>query len=297
MSGIDKPRRMRELFAQPGIIVCPGVYDGLTVKLVEQAGFDIAVVSGAAVSASLLGAPDLGVMSMTELLQQVRNIVDASDIPIIADAETGFGGVQNVVRTVRALEKAGVAAYILEDQTQNRKCGHFADKSVIPTSEMVLKLKAAVRTRENPDVVLIARTDALEIEGIDAAIARARAYAEAGADCLFVEAPRTPEHMEYIISSLKDTGLPLKANMAEGGLTPMYSAAELEKIGFKLVTYPGGTQKVVVKMVSAFLRSLKETGSIDEFYPSKMAALAERSAVLGLSDYLQFETDLLAESS
>lgn len=280
--------------ARPGIIVTPGVYDGLTARLVEQAGFEVAVVSGAAVSASVLGVPDLGLISMAEMAEQIRNLVDAVDIPVIADAEAGFGGVQNVVRTVHAFERAGVAGCILEDQAENRRCGHFADKSVVPIEDMVLKLKAAVRTRENPDLLIMARTDALAIEGIDAALVRARAYAEAGVDCLFVEAPSTTEQLERIPSALQDVGLPLWANMAEGGLTPMHTAAELAKMGYKFACYPGGCQKVMVKVVAEYLRSLRATGSVEEFYPSRMATLAERSAVLGLDTYLQIETDLVA---
>jgi 2,3-dimethylmalate lyase len=292
----NRPGQLREVMSRPGIIVTPGAYDGLTARLVQQAGFDVAVVSGAAVSASVLGAPDLGLISMSEMVDQVRNLVDAVDIPVIADGEAGFGGVQNVIRTAHAFERAGVAGYILEDQTQNRRCGHFADKSVVPVDEMVLKLKAAVQTRENPDLLIMARTDALAIEGIDAALARARAYAEAGADCLFVEAPSTDEELERIPAALDDLGLPLWANMAEGGLTPMHSAAELEDIGYKFACYPGGCQKVMVKVVAQYLESLRTSGSVDAYYPSKMATLAERSAVLGLDDYLQAETDLIGGS-
>lgn len=286
--------KLRSLLARPGIIVTPGVYDGLSARMVQHAGFDLAVVSGAAVSASVLGVPDLGIISMAEMVTQVRGLVDAVDIPVIADAEAGFGGVQNVIRTAHAMEQAGVAGYILEDQSENRRCGHFADKSVIPVEDMVLKVKAAVRTRENPDILIMARTDALAIEGFDAAIGRARAYAEAGADALFVEAPATIEQLERIPAALADLGLPLWANMAEGGLTPLCTAGELEKMGYKFACYPGGIQKIMVKVVSGYLRTLRATGSIEEFYPSMMATLAERSAILGLDEYLRIETDLVA---
>ena len=290
----DKVAKLRALLARPGIIVTPGVYDGLSARMVQQAGFDLAVVSGAAVSASVLGMPDLGVISMVEMVNQVRGLVDAVDIPVIADAEAGFGGVQNVVRTTHAMELAGVAGFILEDQSENRKCGHFADKSVIPVEDMVLKLRAAARTRENPELLIMARTDALAIEGIDAALDRARAYAEAGADALFVEAPATLEELERIPAALADLGLPLWANMAEGGLTPLCTADQLEKMGYKFACYPGGVQKIMVKVVSEYLRTLRATGSIEEFYPARMATLAERSAILGLAGYLQVETDLVA---
>lgn len=286
--------KLRSLIAEPGIIVTPGVYDGLSARMVQQAGFGLAVVSGAAVSASVLGMPDLGIISMSEMVTQVRGLVDAVDIPVIADAEAGFGGVQNVIRTARAMEQAGVAGYIIEDQSENRKCGHFADKSVVPVEDMVLKLKAAVRSRENPDVLIMARTDALAIEGVDAAIDRARAYADAGADALFVEAPATIEQLEQIPTALGDLHLPLWANMAEGGLTPLCTADQLEKMGYKFACYPGGVQKVMVKVVAEYLRTLRATGSIDEFYPSRMATLAERSAVLGLNEYLKIETDLVS---
>lgn len=296
MTNLDKPRILRELLAKPEIIVTPGVYDGLTARLVERAGFSVAAVSGAGVTASLLGAPDLGLITMTEMVDQVRNIVNSVDIPVLADGETGFGGVQNVMRAARMWEQAGVAGYFIEDQTMNRRCGHFKNKQVISTADMIIKIKAAVKARENPDLLIIARTDARSIEGMASALSRARAYAEAGAECLFVEAPQSVEELEEVCESLKDLGLPLKANMAEGGITPIQTVKRLEEMGYKFAHFPGGAQKVAVKAMGSFLASLKSTGSIDEFYPSKMATLDERSEVLGLEGYLRSETELLVST-
>jgi 2-methylisocitrate lyase-like PEP mutase family enzyme len=294
MSTVNKPKALRELLARPGIIVSPGIYDGLTARLAERAGFEVAGVSGAALTASALGAPDLGLLTMTEMLERVRGIVSSVEIPIMADAENGYGGVLNVRRLVQLLEQAGVAGFFIEDQTQNRRCGHFENKTVVPIEDMVMKIKAAVQARENPDVLIMARTDARDIEGLPAALTRARAYAEAGAEALFVESPRTADELREIAESLSDLGLPLKANMAEGGKTPILPKEELEAMGYKFAHFPGGSQKVAVRAISEFFDSLRTTGGIGDFYPGRMASLAERSEVLGLADYLEIESELTA---
>lgn len=292
---VNGPKLLRDRLAQPGIIVTPGVYDCLSAKLVERAGFDVVAVSGAALSASIIGVPDLGLLTQTEMIDRVRNIVNSVNIPVMADGETGFGGVLNVMRTARLLEQAGVAGYFIEDQVQNRRCGHFANKSVIPIDEMVLKIKAAVKARENPDLLIMARTDARQIEGLESALTRARAYAEAGADSLFVEAPTSLEELAEIVESLKDLRIPLKANMAEGGVTPQQSASELESLGYKFAHFPGAVQKVALRSVADFLDELKSTGSIASYYPEKMASLDERSSVLELDKFLSIESELLGE--
>jgi methylisocitrate lyase len=273
--------------------VTPGVYDCLSARLVEDAGFEVVAVSGAAVAASALGAPDLGLLTMAEIVERVRAIVESVRVPVIADCENGFGGPLNVMRTVQQFERAGVAGLFIEDQPQARRCGHFTGKTVVPRDEMVQKIRAAVKARTNPDLMLMARTDARTVEGLDAAIARARAYAEAGADSLFVEAPETTEELQQIAESLADLGLPLKANMAEGGKTPLATAEELEAMGYKFAHFPGSCQKVALRAMQSFLGDLRATGSIADWYPERMASLDERSAVLRLQGYLDVEQELL----
>ena len=292
---MNKPQALRELLRRPGIVVTPGAYDALSARLVEQAGFEMVAVTGAGVAASRLGAPDMGLVTMTEMVDQVANIVNAVDVPVFADCETGFGGVLNVMRTVQALERAGVAGLFLEDQTYPPRCGHFANKSVISTEDMVLKIKAAIKARENPDLMIMARTDARAVEGLESALTRARAYAEAGADSLMVESPTTKEEVAEVAESLADLGLPLKANMAEGGSTPLHTAEELEKLGYKFAHFPGACQKVALKAMSSFLQELRATGSIDGYFPSKMATLGERSEILGLQKYMDIEKILMGE--
>jgi 2-methylisocitrate lyase-like PEP mutase family enzyme len=233
---------------------------------------------------------------MTEIAERVRAIVDSVGIPVVADCENGYGGPLNVMRTTQVFERAGVAGFFIEDQTQDRRCGHFTGKTVIPLDDMVMKIRAAVKARENPDLMIMARTDARQVEGLASALARARAYAEAGADSLFVEAPETKEELIEVAETLADLGLPLKANMAEGGRTPILTAPELEAVGYKFAHFPGGCQKVALKAMEAFLSVLRETGSIGDYYPGKMASLAERSELLGLPGFLEIEQRLLAEA-
>jgi 2-methylisocitrate lyase-like PEP mutase family enzyme len=226
--------RLRALLAAPGVLVVPGAYDALAARLIEEAGFPAVYATGAGIANAYLGWADVGLTTMTEVRDAVRHIVGATTLPVIVDADTGFGNAINVVRTVRELEQVGVASVQLEDQVFPKRCGHFAGKEIIACDEMVGKLRAAVDARRT-DLVLVARTDALAIEGLDAALARARAYRDAGADVLFVEAPRTFEQMRAIGTALQ--GTPLLANMVEGGLTPILPAAELEALGYKIALY------------------------------------------------------------
>jgi 2,3-dimethylmalate lyase len=292
----SQPAKLKALLRRPGILVTPAAYDGLSARLVAAAGFEIVAVTGAGLAASALGVPDLGLMTMTEVVDRIRAIVSAVDVPVIADCESGFGGPLNVMRTVRLMENAGVAGYFIEDQTQARRCGHFSGKTVVPVDEMVMRIRAAVKAREDPDLMIMARTDARAVEGLPAALARARAYAEAGADSLFVEAPESREEVAEIADSLRDLGLPLKANMAEGGRTPLMTAGELEALGYKFAHFPGSCQKVALHAMSELLTTLRATGSIADFYPSRMASLDERSALLDLDGYLQTESELTDES-
>ena len=253
-------RRLRELLAGPGPLIAPGAYDALTARLVEQAGFDVVYMTGFGATAGLTGRPDVGLLTGTEMVDNARRIAAAVDVPVIADADTGYGNAVNVVRTVQLYEQAGVAGLHLEDQVSPKKCGHMAGKQVIPGEEMTGKIRAAVAARRDPDLVLIARTDAAAVEGLDGAIARARSYAAAGADLLFVEAPTSAEAIAQVARELAGVA-PLVFNGAEGGRTPLLSRDRLAELGFALVLYPIGTLLAATAGVQALLRTLRRDGS------------------------------------
>lgn len=285
----EKRRRLREMLSSDRSVVAPGVYDGLTARLVEQAGFDAAIVTGAGVSASLLGAPDVGLMTMSEVLTQTRNIANAVDICVVADCDTGYGNPLNVGRTIREFENSGVAGLFIEDQVSPKRCGHFAGKQIISDDEMVQKLRAAVDARIDADLVLIARTDARAIDGIQEAVRRGRLYAAAGADMIFVEAPHTYEELEFVGGELGSLGLPLMVNLVEGGKTPLVSVDDLAKLGFSFISFSGSLQKTAIKVMQEMLGALMRDGEVTEFYPSKMVSLEERSELLGLPRYFELE--------
>ena len=261
LSGPAAPRaRLRELLARPEPLVAPGAYDALSARLVEQTGFDVVYMTGFGTTASLIGRPDVGLLTGTEMVDNARRIAAAVDLPVIADADTGYGNAINVVRTVQAYEAAGVAGIHLEDQVNPKKCGHMSGKAVIPTGEMVGKLHAAVAARRDPDFVLIARTDAAAVEGLDAAVARARAYAGAGADVLFVEAPTSEDDIARVAGELKGVA-PLVFNWAEGGRTPPISLDTIAELGFSLVLYPIGTLLAATVGMRALLATLRADGT------------------------------------
>jgi 2,3-dimethylmalate lyase len=289
--------RLREILSRPELTVVPGTYDCLSARLVERAGFEVVSVSGAAVTASILGLPDLGLLTMDELLGQVRQIVRSVGIPVMVDCEGGYGGVFNVARTVQEFEAAGVASLCIEDQVvAAKRCGHFQDKQIVPREEMVAKLRAAVRTRTDPEFMIMARTDARAVYGLQEALDRARAYAEAGADILFVEAPEEREEVERVGRELAPLGLPLKINLVEGGKTPLMTHQELGALGFRVLNYSGSLQRAGMKAMQELLVELRRTGNVDAFYPGRVASLDERSAVLGLDAYYKLEQELLDES-
>jgi 2,3-dimethylmalate lyase len=258
--------RLRELLAGPGPVVAPGSYDALSARLVEQAGFDVVYMTGFGSTASLLGRPDVGLLTGTEMIDNARRIVAAVDVPVIADADTGYGNAVNVVRTVQGYEQAGVAGIHLEDQVMPKKCGHMSGKAVIGTDEMVGKIRAAVAARRDPDLVLIARTDAAAVEGLDAAVARARAYADAGADLLFVEAPTSEDAIADVAAQLRGVA-PLVFNWAEGGRTPALPLARIAELGFSLVLYPIGTLLAATAGIRALLATLRTDGTPAEALP------------------------------
>ncbi|MGO9702891.1 MAG: oxaloacetate decarboxylase [Xanthobacteraceae bacterium] len=254
---------LARLHRQP-ILIAPGIYDALTALIAERAGFEALYISGAGISHSRLGRPDIGLVSMSEVVQTVALIRDRVSAHLVVDADTGYGNALNVERTVRLLERAGANAIQLEDQDFPKRCGHLDNKSLIPAQEMVGKVKAAVDTRASKDTVIIARTDAVAVEGFDRAMARAALYRDAGADMLFVEAPRQRDELARI-AALLGKSAPLMVNMVEGGKTPVLPASELETIGFAFVIFPGAIVRTLAKAAEEFYGSLKAHGTTEPF--------------------------------
>jgi 2-methylisocitrate lyase-like PEP mutase family enzyme len=253
-------RRLRELMDRSRPLVAPGAYDALSARLIELAGFDAVYMTGFGAAASLLGKPDIGLLTGTEMADQARRVAAAVDVPVIADADTGYGNALNVERTVALYEQAGIAGIQIEDQVSPKRCGHMSGKAVVAADEMVGKLRAAAAARRDPDVVLIARTDAIAVAGVDEAIARARAYRDAGADVLFVEAPTEEHHVERVASELAGE-MPLLFNWAEGGRTPPLAFDRIAQLGFAIVIYPIGTLLAATAGVRALLHSLAAGGT------------------------------------
>ena len=248
----------------PPIVIAPGVYDALTALLAERSGFDALYISGAGIAYSRLGRPDIGLVGMSEVVQTVALIRDRVGADLIVDADTGYGNALNVQRTVRLLERAGANAIQIEDQDFPKRCGHLDDKVLISAPEMAGKIKAAVDARSSRDTLIIARTDAVAVEGLDRALTRAALYREAGADVLFVEAPRQRDELARIGTRLGKSAS-LMANMVEGGKTPIMSANELEALGFALVIFPGAIVRTLAKAAEDFYVSLKSHGGTDPF--------------------------------
>ncbi len=286
---MTKARRFRELLARPGPIVAPGVYDCISAKIVERAGFPAAFISGAAVTASILGYPDVGLQTMPEILNQARNIARSVEIPVIADVDTGYGNALNVMRTVREFEAAGVAGIFIEDQTFPKRCGHFEGKQVITAEEMVVKVRAACEARRDHDFVIIARTDARAIHGLDDAIERGIKYAEAGADIIFVEALLSVEELEKVARSIPK---PVQANLNEGSKTPLVPVQQLYEMGFKLITYSGLLQRAAIRSMQKALEVLKREGTTESLYPGQVCDLVERSELLDLEAFYELEERL-----
>ena len=274
--------KFRQLLQQPGIIQAPGAYDCLTAKLIQQAGFPAVYMTGAGTSVAQLGYPDLGLATMTDMIANAGAIADILDVPLIADADTGYGGILNVRRTVRQYERAGVAAIHIEDQEMPKRCGHLDDKKVVSTEDMVQKIRAAVDARTDDDFTIIVRTDSIAVTGWEDTMHRCKEYIKAGADALFVEALRTPEEVEQVA---KNINVPLLYNFVESGKSPLLSAAELEKFGFKIVIYPGSALLAVTNVVQQLMAQLKETGTTAHLMDDMVTLVACFEAV-GLSRML-----------
>jgi 2-methylisocitrate lyase-like PEP mutase family enzyme len=245
------------------IVVAPGVYDAFTALTASQAGFETLYVSGAAIAYTRLGRPDIGLVAMSEVAETITLIRDRVGAHLIVDADTGYGNALNVMRTVRTFERAGATAIQLEDQDFPKRCGHLDGKGLIAADEMVGKIKAALDARGSPDTLIVARTDAVAVEGFERAIARAARYREAGADLLFVEAPKTRDELARVVQALP--GVPLMANMVEGGKTPPLAAAQLETIGFALVIFPGGIVRAIAHHAASYYSSLARNGTTEPF--------------------------------
>lgn len=277
-------KNLGPLLSQPEIVVAPGVYDALGALLVAEAGFETVYVSGASIAYARFGKPDLGLLSLDDIAATLTAISERVDLPIIVDADTGFGNALNVIQTVKRLEREGAAAIQLEDQTFPKRCGHLGGKTVVATGEMTGKIRAAVDARQCADTLIIARTDAAAIEGIDAALERAERYAEAGADMLFIEAPGSKSDLQKIVDRFAGRQ-PVMANIVEGGVTPTLTAAELGAMGISLVIFPGGLARATVFMAREYLASLKKHGSSTP-YRGRMVDFHGLNDLLGTEQYL-----------
>ncbi|MEE4348109.1 MAG: isocitrate lyase/phosphoenolpyruvate mutase family protein [Paracoccaceae bacterium] len=255
---------LRARLTAPEILIAPGVYDGLTATLAEQAGFEALYLSGAAVAYTRLGRPDIGLTSVSEMADTMALIRDRTALPVIIDADTGFGNALNAQRTMRLYERAGATALQVEDQTYPKRCGHLADKSLISKQEMAGKIAAMADARAQDATLIIARTDAIAVEGFAAAMDRAEAYVQAGADVLFIEAPRSGEELATIAQTFKGR-VPLLANMVEGGHTPITSAGDLQALGFDIVIFPGGIVRALARTAQDYYASLRANGSNTPF--------------------------------
>ncbi|MBO9644822.1 MAG: oxaloacetate decarboxylase [Pseudacidovorax sp.] len=275
---------LRQRLAEPRPLLAPGVYDALTALLAQQAGFEALYLSGGAVAYTQLGRSDVGLTTATETAQVLARITDRVHLPVIVDADTGYGNALNVQRTVRDLERAGAAMIQLEDQDFPKRCGHLAGKALVSQAEMCGKLKAALDSRRDTDTLILARTDAVAVEGLEAAFARAEAYAECGVDGLFIEALRTREEMQAACRRFGPR-LPLLANMIEGGLTPVSRASDLGELGFRIVIFPGGTARWVAAGLQRYFETLAAEGTTGSLRP-QMLDFDQLNAVIGTPELL-----------
>lgn len=267
-----------------GFLLAPGVYDALSALLAQRGNAEAVYLSGASIAYTRFGRPDIGLVTMTEVAEVIAAIADRIDIPMIVDADNGFGNALNVQRTVRTFERVGAAALQLEDQTMPKRCGHLAGKTLIPNGEMVGKIRAACDARTTEETLVVARTDAIAVEGFEPALARAESYLEAGADVLFIEAPRTLNEMRTITKQFGGR-IPLLANMVEGGHTPVLNAKELEEIGYTIAIFPGGAVRFLAAAAAEYYESLVSTGS-NAAMANRMHDFGSLNDVIGTDDML-----------
>jgi methylisocitrate lyase len=285
---MKKTTLLKKYIADPEILVIPGVHDPLCAKIAQKVGFKAVFLSGYASSAALLGAPDVGLLTLTEMVDCARRIAEAVDVPVFADGDTGHGNVTNVARTMRQFERAGVAAIFFEDQVSPKRCGHMAGKQVVPPAEMIARIRAAVDARVDPDLIIMARTDALAINGIEDALERMRRYVEAGADMAFIEAPQSVGQMRRVAAEI---AVPSMANMVPGGRTPILPAKELEEAGFACVAYPTALTYVLARAARDLLEHLQRTGTT-EGIEDRMMKFDEFNALVGLPELRAWEERL-----
>ena len=285
------PRQtLKKLLQRDKLLVAPGCFDGLSARLVEEAGFEAAYLSGGAVARSM-GIPDIGLVTMSEAIERAAQVVSAIKIPIIADADTGYGNAVNLVRTVREFERIGVAAIHIEDQVTPKRCGHLDGKEVVSLPEIEQKIAAALASRSDQDFCIIARTDARAVNGVEDAINRAKAFAKLGVDAIFVEAPQSEEELAEIPRRLP--GIPLLVNVFKGGKTPMLPAERLEKMGYRIAIYPSETQRAGIHAMRNALATLKREGTTESIDAS-LTTFKERDRVVGLDDWQKIEREYLA---
>ncbi len=289
---MNKVNAFRNLLKQPGIIVAPGAHNAFTAKIIEQTGgFQAVYMTGSGVTMDLIGEPDIGLLTMTEMVSQAKNINMAVKLPVIADADTGYGNAINVIRTVREYERAGIAAIHIEDQVTPKKCGHFEGKLIISQAEMIGKIRAAVEARESSDsIVIIARTDSRASMGLDEAIRRAHTYLDAGAEAIFLEAPQSLDELMTIGKSIQ---APLLVNMDEGTKTPLVTVKELGEMGFKIVIFPRSAPCAAAKAIQELMHQLRETGTTRNFM-DRIVAFEERNVITGLARYKELEKRYLS---
>jgi 2,3-dimethylmalate lyase len=286
----EKAKALRMLLGGKEIIVAPGAIDALSARLIEQAGFPAVYVSGAGIASSRLGVPDIGLTTLNEVADSAKQIIQVTHVPVICDIDTGFGNAINVIRTIREFEMIGAAGVHIEDQITPKRCGHIERKQLISQEEMVKKIEACVYARENDDFVIIARTDAIAVKGFEDAISRAKAYGKAGADVLFVEAPRNVEEMKKITELLGDK--PLMINMVvKGGKTPVLPVKELEAIGFKIAHYPNLAWTAAIKAMQLVLKELRDNGYVED--EEKLVSFQEMFEVVGISSFRKLEQQFL----
>ena len=282
---MDSCKKLRDLLKGPELLMAPGVADALNARLVAEANFKAIYMTGSGTTASRLGMPDIGLLSVSEMVDNASRIADASELPLISDADTGYGGRLNVYRTIRMFEKAGVAGVHIEDQNWPKRCGHLSGKTIIPAHEMISKIQAACDSRVNDNFVIIARTDALAVEGLNSALDRAEQYAEVGADIIFVESPSTLEEIETIPQKIRK---PTLYNMAASGKTPFLEKNEIEKFGFKVVIYPNFAMLAAVPAVRHYLSELKNSGTVAHLV-DEMASFQELFNLVGMETVRRME--------
>ena len=286
-------RVFKQFLKRDKLLVAPGCFDGLSARLVEEAGFEAAYFSGGAVARSM-GLPDIGLVTMSEVIERAAQVVSAVKIPVIADADTGYGNAINLVRTVREYERVGVAAIHIEDQITPKRCGHLDGKEVISLPEMIKKLEAALASRADPNFCIIARTDARGVHGLDDAISRARAFAQLDVDAVFVEAPQSESELEQIPRALPN--IPLLVNVFKGGKTPMLPAERLEKMGYRIAIYPSETQRAGIYAMRQALSLLKREGTT-EAMDEALTTFKQRDTIVGLDDWQELERKFLSIDS